>query len=214
MHKRQAVEFAERQKLCQGKSATEILVVLDVQVQEILQLSHSRRHMTRQQVALQVELTQLCKKISDKNVQIKFYSTDVKFILWLPNQPVRLPSQSGRVPLMLQFAMKSASKFTSADKHDGSGSDWKLLPPVYSPRLSSFRLMRLLSEFGTEPVNWFPNNCSSSNPTNLPISLGMRPVKPQRQMHKRRSVCSEHSSFGIVPIKPAFLIINNFTNIN
>lgn len=120
----------------------------------------------------------------------------------LAKPPVRLPSQSGSGPLMLQFAMKSASKLTSDDRQVGSGSEVKLLPPVYSPRLSSFRLVRLLIEEGTLPDSWLPNSCSSSRHTSLPISAGMRPVSPQRQMHRRRSVDSVHSSLGIVPIRP------------
>lgn len=115
---------------------------------------------------------------------------------------MRSPSQSGNGPLMLQLAMNRASKLTSADRQLGSGSAVKLLPPVYSPRLSSLRLVRLLMEAGTLPDSWLPNSCSSSRQTSLPISVGIRPVRPQRQMHSRRSVEIVHSSFGIMPIRP------------
>jgi hypothetical protein len=110
---------------------------------------------------------------------------------------------------MLQFAMNSASRFSSADRHAGSGSDWKELPPVYSPRLSSFRLVRLLMEFGTLPLSWLPNSWSSSRPTRRPISAGILPVRPQRQMHRRRRVVSWHSSLGMIPTRPVQIICLN-----
>ena len=119
--------------------------------------------------------------------------------------PVRLPIHCGKLPLMLQFAMKRASRFTSVDKHLGSGSSLKLFPPVYSPNDSSLRLVSRLMVCGMDPLSWLPNNCSSSSPTRLPISRGMRPDRLQRQMHSRRKVTRLQSSFGMVPISPTIV---------
>jgi hypothetical protein len=108
---------------------------------------------------------------------------------------------------MLQLAMKSASRCTRVEKHCGSGSEAKSFPPVYSPKLSSLRLVRLPIELGTLPVRWLPNSCSSSSPTSRPISGGMRPVSPQRQMHRRRRVTRLQSSLGIGPTSPMHVTV-------
>lgn len=113
--------------------------------------------------------------------------------------PTKSPIQSGSAPTTLQFAMKIASSLIRLDKHSGSGPGSKLLPPVYSPRLISFKLTRRPTDSGTAPVSLLPNNCSSSRPTSSPTSSGIGPVKPQRQMHSRRSDVTRHSDCGMRP---------------
>lgn len=60
VHEGQAVELAERQQLHQRQAPREVRVVLDVQVQQVLQATNGGRQSAREQVALQVQLPQLC----------------------------------------------------------------------------------------------------------------------------------------------------------
>ena len=112
-------------------------------------------------------------------------------------------------PFTLQLAINNASKFLSLDKQNGRGEILNAFPPVCSPKLSNLRSFKFPSEFGMTPVRLFPNNCNSSKFTNWPISSGMAPCSPHRQIQSLRRAIIVQSCVGIEPTKPVFELKRN-----
>ncbi len=60
VHQREPVQLVQREQLCEGQAAGEVLVVLNVQVEQVLQPADGGRHRAGELVALQVQLAELC----------------------------------------------------------------------------------------------------------------------------------------------------------
>ena len=78
----------------------------------------------------------------------------VKKFLWRSNclSSLRFPIHEGILPLKLQLAINKASRLISFDTQDGISADSKSLPPVYSPKLNNFKLVRFPMLFGIKPL--------------------------------------------------------------